>query len=108
MVAGLGLYFGMASATYLYVRSTKPPSTCRHGKGDEEDECDASKAGGSCVFDQLSDQYDNKIGLDETLMGIKLLRWWLMRKAQVSCRCQNMSPFHLHAARSTPRNAAQL
>lgn len=35
------------------------------------------------TWDQISDSYDSELGLDETLMGIKLFRRWLVRQAKV-------------------------
>jgi len=35
------------------------------------------------VWDEIADIYDGKVGLDETLMGLKLLRRFVIRKAQV-------------------------
>ncbi|GAB4817849.1 hypothetical protein N2152v2_004895 [Parachlorella kessleri] len=73
---GLAVYFGMAVGTYMYVRSTKPPPArgCQHLAVKDDDE--------EKVFDRIADVYDTKIGFDETLMGVKLLRWWLMRQAE--------------------------
>lgn len=46
------------------------------------------------TWDELADGYDGELGWDETLMGLKLCRWWLVRQAKVS-------PDILHA--SMPR-----
>lgn len=40
--------------------------------------------GAGRTWDEIADSYDGELGLDETLMGIKLLRRWLVRKAEVS------------------------
>lgn len=66
------VYIGMSTATYLYVKGTKPPSCpCEnHGKEDGN------------AFDRIAGEYDQKINLDEKLMGITLLRRYLLRKAE--------------------------
>ena len=66
------VYVGMSTATYLYVQSNKAPSCpCSHHTDDDGN-----------TFDRIAGDYDQKINLDETLMGIKLLRRFLLRKAQ--------------------------
>lgn len=75
LLAGMAVYFGMSAGTYIYVRSTKPPQSC---------DCQQlTKDGDMDVYERLADEYDNKIGFDETVMGIKLLRWWLIHKLEV-------------------------
>lgn len=74
LLAGMAVYFGMSAGTYIYVRSTKPPQSC---------DCQQlTKDGDMDVYERLADEYDNKIGFDETVMGIKLLRWWLIHKLE--------------------------
>lgn len=73
LLGGAGLYVGVAAAAYLRLKGQKCPSACttppqRDGQ----------------AFNCLADTYDNQIGWDETLMGITLLRRWLMQQAQVS------------------------
>lgn len=70
LIAGSATYVLTASGAYLYLRSKAPPQRCDNGK---------DKRGN--IFDSLADHYDQQINLDETLMGIKLMRLWLMRQA---------------------------
>ena len=35
------------------------------------------------TWDEISDDYDGELGRDETVMGMKLCRWWLVRQAKV-------------------------
>ena len=34
-------------------------------------------------WDEIADGYDGELAWDETLMGLKLCRWWLIRQARV-------------------------
>ena len=76
---GGALYIGMSTATYLYVKSTKSalPSPCRCGGGDGLPHLNTRN-----TFDRIASDYDSNINLDETLMGVKLLRRFLLRKAK--------------------------
>lgn len=73
VLAGAGLYVGVATAAYLRFKgdTTHPHSqACQHQSG--------------AAFDEMADTYDNQIGWDEKLMGVTLIRWWLIRQAKVS------------------------
>jgi len=37
-----------------------------------------------CAFDRLAGAYDDIVGWEETGMQYGVMRWWLLRKAQVS------------------------
>lgn len=39
---------------------------------------------GGCAFDRLAGVYDDIVGWEETSMWYGVLRWWLVRKAEVS------------------------
>ncbi len=74
LLGGLGLYVGVSASTFAYLKShnvLSPPIPC---------ECSSADGG---TFDRIADRYDKWINLDETLMGLKLLRWWLIRQAEV-------------------------
>ncbi|EFN59364.1 hypothetical protein CHLNCDRAFT_137827 [Chlorella variabilis] len=92
---GVGVYFAAAVSGYLYLRSTKAPAPSPCGCGASRpaanaagdgsggwDEAPASPAGGQQTFDRLADRYDSCINVDETFMGVKLMRRWLMRRAE--------------------------
>lgn len=38
------------------------------------------------TFDSLADEYDAKVNFEETFMGLKLLRWWLVSQAKARGR----------------------
>ena len=83
LLGGAGLYVGVAAAAYSRVKSHKCPGTCVN-----QPQPDGQ------AFNSLADTYDNKVGWDEALMGISLLRRWLMQQAQVS-PCNSNHPFVL-------------
>lgn len=59
------IYVGAATTAYSFVKPT-------------------SDAGPDCAvsFDGLSDRYDGLVNREETFMGVKLMRWWLVRQAK--------------------------
>ncbi|BDA41943.1 probable ubiquinone/menaquinone biosynthesis C-methyltransferase Ub at C-terminar half [Coccomyxa sp. Obi] len=63
----MGIYALGTYGAFLYFRSRQPY------KGE---------LGAGRTWDEIADSYDGELGLDETLMGIKLLRRWLVRKAE--------------------------
>ena len=66
-VGGVTVFAGGLMAAYAYVRLHAPlPKGC-----------------GARSFDSLADTYDRDIGWDETLMGIKFLRWWYVGHVKV-------------------------
>ena len=76
LLGGVGLYAGVAAALYSRLKRNKCPEGCK-----------SQQAQGQPAFDSLADTYDQQIGWDETLMGLTVLRRWLIRQAQVS-HCQ--------------------
>ena len=77
LITGVGLYAASATGFFLYVRSRKDAAGC-HTCG-----ATAAAGGAAATFDGIADSYDRRISLDETLMGVNLLRRWLMGKAEV-------------------------
>lgn len=65
LIAGTGVYVVGASAAYVLL---KPP-------GDPQQQ--------AATFDGLARHYDAKVNFEETFMGLKLLRWWLVSQAKV-------------------------
>ncbi len=90
----LALASPAAVGGYLYLRSSKAPAPtpgcgCSGRHGSSGDGAAASKAeeaaaDGQATFDRIADLYDSCVNTDETFMGIKLMRRWLVRHAQVS------------------------
>lgn len=74
----VGTYVGVCGAAYIYVRRRDPPESKDAERG-------AATAGET--FDQLADSYDSRLGWDEAVMGLKLLRWWVIRQAKVRSAC---------------------
>lgn len=95
LLLGGAVYCGTASASYIYLRGAGP--CCE----------DSPATPGPCnVFDRIAGDYDAKINLDETLMGIGLMRRWLVRQAggdvlEVSCGTGRNLPYYLHTANMT-------
>uniref|UniRef100_A0A061SI55 Methyltransferase OMS1, mitochondrial n=1 Tax=Tetraselmis sp. GSL018 TaxID=582737 RepID=A0A061SI55_9CHLO len=76
ILGGLGIYAGVALTTFSYLRTKQQPKPTSES---------ALKEGATMsVFDSLAARYDNQISLDERLMGLNLLRWWLVRQAKGS------------------------
>ncbi|KAL3133523.1 hypothetical protein ABBQ38_007376 [Trebouxia sp. C0009 RCD-2024] len=94
LLGGAGLYVGVAAATYLRLKSHKCTDACT----------DQPQRDGQ-AFNCLADTYDKQVGWDERLMGISLLRRWLIRQAQgdvleVSAGTGRNLPYYSKAARS--------
>jgi hypothetical protein len=64
--AGAGVYAVGTVAAYSLLRpATEPPQEQQ-----------------PATFDGLAAAYDAKVNFEETFMGLKLLRWWLVSQAQ--------------------------
>ena len=78
-------YSAAALGVFVYLRKSAPapdgPAALGGGGGGGGGGGDSSG-----VFDAIAETYDSSIDLDETLMGVKLLRRWLVRQAQVGAR----------------------
>ena len=70
----VGTYVGVCGAAFIYVRRRDPP---------QSKDADGGAAAPGETFDQLADSYDSRLGWDEAVMGLKLLRWWVIRQAKV-------------------------
>jgi len=75
------LYIATSSATYLYLKNGKPsPCPCQsHSASSTSTD---GLGNGTGTFDRIARDYDEKINVDELLMGIKLLRRFLMKEAK--------------------------
>ena len=70
IIAGAATYIAGSTATFIYLRGRKNA---------HEHACTAGP-----IWDSLADTYDSQVGLDETLMGLTLLRRYVIRQAQAS------------------------
>jgi len=67
IAAGAGVYLVGSAAAYSLFKTPSPqPQVQQHA-----------------TFDSLADDYDAKVNFEETFMGLKLLRRWLVAQAQV-------------------------
>ena len=77
-LGGGGLAVVSAAAAYTYTTSSEPIDVDAHPR------C------GCCArverFDALAETYDDEIGVDELIMGLPLLRRWLLSKRVVERR----------------------
>lgn len=81
---GVGMYGLGAYLTYGYFKMTSAPS---HATLLEHLELESAAENCGCtdhshVFNDIAASYDQRINTDETLMGIKFLRWRLLRGAR--------------------------
>jgi hypothetical protein len=67
ILAGAGVYAVGTAAAYALLKPAAEPQ--------EEQK--------SATFDSLAAEYDAKVNFEETFMGLKLLRWWLVSQAKV-------------------------
>lgn len=70
LIAGAGVYAIGTAAAYTLL---KPASEPQHELQ-------------TATFDGLAAHYDANVNFEETFMGLKLLRWWLVSQAKV-CVC---------------------
>ena len=78
---GIPLYIAAAGGSYYVVKHIQQKKQDRQAKGGEQAFSDPSKyANRKAVFDDIADEYDRKINMDELVMGMKLLRRFLIAK----------------------------
>jgi hypothetical protein len=75
ILIGAGVYAAGTYAAYSYLGKTKAPTPRTY---------DSDCGGCTCAFDRLAAVYDERIGMEETMLGLGLLRRWMMRHAKVS------------------------
>ena len=90
VAGGAAVYAGVAAATY---HNSKSHAACGCGGGGSGggggggDGQGAAGGGGAAdagaVFDRLAPMYDAAVGSEERFMGYGLMRWWLLRGAEV-------------------------
>jgi methyltransferase OMS1 len=72
------LYIGTTSLTYFYLKKPSPCSCPSHGTSTSRDNGSRNNID---TFDRIARDYDKKINVDELLMGVKLLRRFLIGEA---------------------------
>jgi hypothetical protein len=85
LVAGAGVFTAAMSTGWYYAKSQQelPKKIAAAAAAGEASTADGHCSG--CAFDRLAGVYDDVVGREESTMGMGLLRWWLLREAQV-CR----------------------
>jgi methyltransferase OMS1 len=74
ILLGAGVYAAGTYAAYTYIAKTKAPMP----------QADDGVYGGcTCAFDRIANVYDERISMEETMLGYGLLRRWMMRHAKV-------------------------
>merc|ERR1711865_263139 len=85
VVAGVATtaYFGGVAGAYTW--------WSQKNKGSNDDCCQPITTETRCTtFNAIAHKYDHEISMDETLMGVNLLRRWLLRTAEgevLECGC---------------------
>lgn len=96
MAGGAAVYFATAVGAYLYLRGQKAKEGPQAASGGEQRRGPGELAKlDPRIWSSLAARYDAEIERDETAMGLKLLRWWLIRQAQARSRrqrCYRSSP----------------
>lgn len=77
--AGATTYCGATYIGYLYFRADEAPSACGCGGSDGAPSLSLSDPRRAERFDSIAPCYDSRINFDENIMGIPLLRRWLLR-----------------------------
>jgi len=81
LAIGGALYIATSSATYLYLKNGKPsPCSCQSHSASSTSTNGLRNSTGT--FDRIAGDYDEKINVDELLMGVKLLRRFLIKEAK--------------------------
>lgn len=70
--------FFVSSATAVYIGGTAAAYSMFKWQSDS-----GGEAGAAASFDGMADKYDSLVNREETFMGLKFLRWWLVRQAKV-------------------------
>jgi hypothetical protein len=78
LVGGGFTYLMAAGAGYLYANSLEPKNKEEELRG----EIKLSDEARNQTYSAIASRYDADIGLDETFMGLTLIRWWHLRKAE--------------------------
>jgi hypothetical protein len=83
LVAGTGVFAGAVYTGWHWAKQQQDlPKTIAAAAG-RASTADGHSSG--CAFDRLAEVYDDVVGREESVMSMGLLRWWLLRGAQV-CR----------------------
>jgi methyltransferase OMS1 len=81
LAIGGAIYIATSSATYFYLKNGKPsPCSCPSHSASA---LSKNRSGNSIdTFDRIARDYDDNINVDELLMGVKLLRRFLIGEAR--------------------------
>jgi len=86
VVIGITAYLGAAGAAYYYTltKAREARLQLEQMEGGEKKKAmrALTEAERLAKFDSWSKNYDEEIGMDETLMGLNLMRYWLISKSK--------------------------
>ncbi|KAK9766280.1 hypothetical protein K7432_004741 [Basidiobolus ranarum] len=77
VVGGLAVYLGITYLSFSYFKLSKPEEEKKLPLKEKD-----STSSFNSTYDHIADTYDKKIGFDETLMGLGLLRRWLIKNVK--------------------------
>lgn len=83
IAVGAALFGAAVYGSYSYTKSQQEAcSLAKEAAAGDQGSTDSCCHG--CAFDRLAGVYDDIVGKEESGMGMGWLRWWLLRKAQVT------------------------
>jgi hypothetical protein len=84
IVAAVAAFAASAYGGYQYAKPMKELQEASAIHDSSSTGVTSSSSSSSNTFDRLAPLYDRVIGAEERYMFMGLLRWWLLRQAQVS------------------------
>lgn len=99
-VVGTATYLGATGCGYLYFKG-RPSSGGEEGCAACAGPVNLRKA-----VDGMASDYDSQIGLDERLMGVGMIRWWMLRSIrgnvlEIGCGTGRNMPYYSEGAAVT-------
>lgn len=87
LMGGAILYVSATYVSMLVFKSKNDTNDIVAGNGPSGPEITPKLFDTSSVWENVAKKYDQEIGWDEIVMGVGLLRRWLIGKAKVVCVC---------------------
>jgi len=86
LTLGIGSYLGILGGGYYWALSQREAAAKKALAEKAEDAAGKPKRFSEtdrlAIFGEGASKYDKEIGTDEIVMGLNLLRWWLLRQAR--------------------------